>query len=383
MTSRCGGDRWLITISSCASGRENRQGRAGVTMWLFAATLLLSTAALAATPPKPSLLGPPNGATNLGAANFTFYWSISNNYYQPYLVYRVVGSSWSNTPGSVTGASYTTTLQPSTTYEWQVAAVDWARSSGSTSDWYTWSEVRSFTTGSAVGGTASVCTPNSTASQACVTSSGCQGTQTRTCAATGLTWSAWSSCADTPNDGCPSVSPSAADSFRFPVDGLWNPNCNGYWAECEKPYHLGEDVPRGAGTAVYAPANGIVRHAQMKDRYGTVVIIESQVPRWDVDRPAEIVQLVMGHLRGVDIKVFPGKVVVKGELLGYLGTADQNGGWGPHIHFGIHKGAYGGDGTPACAGSGWIYSGYGPPCDRDNWYVPSEYILSHGGSSCP
>jgi murein DD-endopeptidase MepM/ murein hydrolase activator NlpD len=149
-----------------------------------------------------------------------------------------------------------------------------------------------------------------------------------------------------------------------------------------KPYHLGEDVPRNAGTPVYAPANGVVKHAQERDGYGAVVIIECKVPPLDADRPAETVQVVIGHLRIYDLKAYKDKSVTKGELIGYLGTREQNGGWGPHVHFGIHKGAYAGDWTPACSGPGWVYSGYGPVCERDSWYVPTAFILSHGGSSC-
>jgi murein DD-endopeptidase MepM/ murein hydrolase activator NlpD len=162
-----------------------------------------------------------------------------------------------------------------------------------------------------------------------------------------------------------------ATNFRFPVDGDWAVNCNSFWSCCHSCYHLGEDVGRDAGTSVFAPAYGIVRHTRQRTKFGNVIIIEH-------DTGQEILTTVMGHLRA-DVQVTVGNTVTNGQLLGFLGDSDQNGGWNPHIHFGIHKGAYSGDNAIDC-GSGWVYAGYSAnTCVEADWYIPTEFINFHDG----
>lgn len=343
-------------------------GRAAVTplRCLLAALFVFSGfTVLAGTPPAPTLLGPPNGATNLDPRNFTFYWSISNGYYEPYLVYHVAGTPWEpHTPGYTSGSSYTTQLQPHTTYEWQVAGVDWWRSNPNTSDWYTWSEWRQFTTGSS-GGQTGVCTPNSTRSQSCTTGEGCSGTQTQTCNASGTAWGGWSGCNDTPGDGCPTQqggsAPLAAD-FRFPLQCYNLNSSNGFGdfnadrdrcANGDIKRHLGEDIRAPQGTPVYAAGDGIVRFAgpsgNCETGWGSLVIIESTLSN------GQTACLIYGH---VSAAVSPHQTVTKGSIVGYVAHFSC---WGDHLHFAVYKGPYS---DITCSQNS---------CSTRGYYCPSEF----------
>src|SRR3989338_6763203 len=139
-----------------------------------------------------------------------------------------------------------------------------------------------------------------------------------------------------------------ANSFQYPLSS-YQVGCNDFWGTCVKAWHLGEDVSALAGTPVYAPADGTVKHVNVRAQYGNVIVIEHKIPN-------DFVCTVMGHLRP-DVKVSVGQYVTKGQLLGYLGTRLQNGGWDEHIHFGINKSNYSGDYSTTC-GSDWVYGGY-------------------------
>src|SRR5207249_3077179 len=73
--------------------------------------------------------------------------------------------------------------------------------------------------------------------------------------------------------------PSGSDNLVYPLRVPWTvtPGCG--FAEklnsCRfAGYHLGEDVQADAGTEVYAPADGIVKHIMVRQKFGNVVIIE-------------------------------------------------------------------------------------------------------------
>ncbi len=167
--------------------------------------------------------------------------------------------------------------------------------------------------------------------------------------------------------------PPPVDGFQFPSSGSWNVNCNDFWGTCNNPdkWHTGEDVPASAGTPVFAPADGIVKHTMQRTSYGNVVIIEHNVSDGYVCS-------INGHLRSSGLQVSVGQVVNRGDLLGYLGTIAENGGWIPHFHFGINKGRYKGDYYPGCSTGSWWYSGY-TSCatDKDLWHDPSVYVAAH------
>jgi hypothetical protein len=130
-------------------------------------------------------------------------------------------------------------------------------------------------------------------------------------------------------------------------------------------YHMGVDVGAdgGSGAPVYAIANGIVREAQQRSQFGLVVLIEHFTAAG-----SSYVSLY-GHLDPTVVVVVPGQIVATGDTIGQLGTAENNGGWTPHLHFGIHKSAYTGD---------WVYYGHvHDSATADEWYDPETFISEH------
>ncbi len=130
-------------------------------------------------------------------------------------------------------------------------------------------------------------------------------------------------------------------------------------------YHMGVDVGYNlpAGTPIYAVADGIVREAQERTQFGLVVLIE----HYPDDSSANV--SLYGHLDPTEILVTPGQQVSVGDQIGVLGTEENNGGWAPHLHFGIHKQPYTGD---------WVYYGHvHDPATADEWYDPETYLPEH------
>jgi hypothetical protein len=131
-----------------------------------------------------------------------------------------------------------------------------------------------------------------------------------------------------------------ADSFRNPLD---NYAVTGYrfgQLESDGTYHSGEDIMASPKTPVYAIANGIVK-VSAKDQsstsggYGQVIVIEHTLP--DGNKVCSI----YGHLNKTMYRAPVGTEVIKGVTpIGYVGYKYENGGYGPHLHFGIIKGAY-------------------------------------------
>ncbi len=126
-------------------------------------------------------------------------------------------------------------------------------------------------------------------------------------------------------------------------------------------YHMGIDAgfELGAGAEVYAIEDGIVREAKERTSFGLVVLIEHEASRVSV----------YGHLDPADVRVTPGDYVTAGTIIGSLGSSDTNGGWEPHLHFGIHKQPYTGV---------WVY--YGHVLDANttkDWFDPEKYIPKH------
>lgn len=154
-----------------------------------------------------------------------------------------------------------------------------------------------------------------------------------------------------------------ADSFRNPLSSyavtgyrFSEDEQNGYW-------HSGEDLKAGPLTPVYAIANGQVKVAKEgSSGYEQVVTIEHTLPDG-----SKIVS-IYGHLSkrtGYKIAVAEGTEVSKGRLLGYVGYDDENGIGGPHLHFGIRKGAY---------ESGKYEGRLRYSSELSNFYKPSDYL---------
>jgi 4-aminobutyrate aminotransferase-like enzyme/Ser/Thr protein kinase RdoA (MazF antagonist) len=104
-------------------------------------------------------------------------------------------------------------------------------------------------------------------------------------------------------------------------------------ADERRTIHLGMDLFAGAGTPVSAPFEGTV-HAFADNHgpldYGPVVILKHQA-----DDGLEFFTLY-GHLSRESLSALrPGDRVVRGQSFACIGTAVENGGWTPHLHFQI------------------------------------------------
>ncbi|HLD22238.1 MAG TPA: peptidoglycan DD-metalloendopeptidase family protein [Patescibacteria group bacterium] len=156
-----------------------------------------------------------------------------------------------------------------------------------------------------------------------------------------------------------------ADNFIYPLS-FWDGMGTQHGEQMSNGlYHMGVDdgFILGDGAAVYATANGVVKEAQERSQFGLVVLIEHTLTNG-----SRIVSLY-GHLRPSDRRVLPGQQVKAGDIVGVLGDESENGGWTPHLHFGIHKQPYTG---------AWVY--YGHVSDSsltDDWYEPVSYIKEH------
>lgn len=151
-------------------------------------------------------------------------------------------------------------------------------------------------------------------------------------------------------------------NYIYPLGG-WNVSTHHGEEISTGYYHMGVDAGGEfeAGEPVYAVADGIVREAQERSQFGLVVLIE----HFPNDESANV--SLYGHLRPSDQRVSVGQIVSAGDVIGVLGNESENGGWTPHLHFGIHKESYTGD---------WVYYGHVRDLeDANDWFDPETYIL--------
>jgi len=85
--------------------------------------------------------------------------------------------------------------------------------------------------------------------------------------------------------------------------------------------HEGVDLVAPAGTAVYAAADGVVVGAAPNGRYGNWIRIEH----------GGKLATVYGHLMAFAPGIEPGETVVRGELIGFVGSTGRS--TGAHLHF--------------------------------------------------
>jgi 4-aminobutyrate aminotransferase-like enzyme len=101
----------------------------------------------------------------------------------------------------------------------------------------------------------------------------------------------------------------------------------------QRTIHLGLDLFAPANTSVHAPLAGTVEaFANNREAldYGPVVILKHATDG------GEIFHTLYGHLSTESLKKLEiGKEIQEGEKFGQLGTAEENGGWPPHLHFQI------------------------------------------------
>ena len=101
-------------------------------------------------------------------------------------------------------------------------------------------------------------------------------------------------------------------------------------AKDAREYHLGIDFWADAGTGVYAPWGGVVHswaHRTAPGDYGPVILMEHRLENTKV-------YSLFGHLSIASLKgLSGGKPFRRGDLIGQLGTLEENGGYAPHLHF--------------------------------------------------
>lgn len=88
--------------------------------------------------------------------------------------------------------------------------------------------------------------------------------------------------------------------------------------------HWGLDVQAGAGTPIYAAANGIVINAEYTGTWGNYVRIAHS---------GLGIQTGYAHMSSIAVEY--GQVVKQGDLLGYVGSTGNS--TGPHLHFEIFE----------------------------------------------
>ena len=158
----------------------------------------------------------------------------------------------------------------------------------------------------------------------------------------------------------------AADTFQLGCYPYGNPDFafNQYISGWGR--HMGEDVCHEAGTPIYAAGDGVVVYSAQTPnsyRWGNLIMIQHDNPGG-----SQVVTLY-GHMNS-DRRVAAGQRVNKGDRIGTVGQqGDVNGNWEPHLHFGVHAGAYG---YPAGTYAPYIH-GYEQSCCA-GWMKSSEYV---------
>jgi 4-aminobutyrate aminotransferase-like enzyme/Ser/Thr protein kinase RdoA (MazF antagonist) len=124
----------------------------------------------------------------------------------------------------------------------------------------------------------------------------------------------------------------------------------------QRTIHLGLDLFAPANTTVHAPLAGTVEaFANNREAldYGPVVILQHATDG------GEIFHTLYGHLSTESLqKLELGKEIQEGEKFGQLGTAEENGGWPPHLHFQI---------IPDLLGLGTDFPGVARASERGVW----------------
>lgn len=153
-----------------------------------------------------------------------------------------------------------------------------------------------------------------------------------------------------------------ADSFGNPLNSY---QVSGYtfgqylWGGL---YHAGEDLRARTYEPVYAIANGQVKRSDKGIQgYGQVVVIEHRLS--DDSKVCSIYGHLSKNPRYPMIE--KNRDVTKGQIIGYIGSDAENGDGGPHLHFGIRKGADTGS---------WRYQGRVPKSQLSNFHKPSDYL---------
>lgn len=120
--------------------------------------------------------------------------------------------------------------------------------------------------------------------------------------------------------------------------------------------HIGVDIFMAAGSAVHAPLDGVVEVVEYRDGrldYGGMAVLRHETPAGD--RFATL----FGHLSRASVRALGvGQRIARGDAFAELGTADENGGWSPHLHFQL---------ALETAGLGKDWPGVADPDDLELW----------------
>ncbi len=104
--------------------------------------------------------------------------------------------------------------------------------------------------------------------------------------------------------------------------------------EGTREFHLGLDIGAPVGTPIYCPWDGVVHSFQDNNRpgdYGPTLIL---VHEWGSVK----FYTLYGHLSRKDLSTWSlHKTYRAGDLLGHMGSTDENGGWLAHLHIQIIK----------------------------------------------
>ena len=108
------------------------------------------------------------------------------------------------------------------------------------------------------------------------------------------------------------------------------------WADTAKgerrDIHMGIDVGGPVGTPLHAVEDGVVHsvgYNAADGDYGNVIVLEHELA-------GRRMWALHGHLSAASIVgKQPGDVVGGGDVVGWIGSESENGGWPPHVHYQI------------------------------------------------
>lgn len=89
--------------------------------------------------------------------------------------------------------------------------------------------------------------------------------------------------------------------------------------------HYGVDLAAPMGTAIVAPADGVVTFAGKRGGYGNLVEI----------RHENNLRSLYGHMHSFATGIKPGRKVKQGQMIGRVGSTGLS--TGPHVHFGLYR----------------------------------------------
>jgi len=87
----------------------------------------------------------------------------------------------------------------------------------------------------------------------------------------------------------------------------------------EGAFHRGVDISSQIGTPIIAPADGVVRFADLMNGYGRAIVVDH----------GQGITTLYGHLSGFGVA--NGQIIHRGDTLGYVGQSGRS--TGPHLHY--------------------------------------------------